>query len=89
MAKLITYDLRSPGKDYKDLIKAIQTYSSWGKVTESCWVVVSSDSCVTIRDNLKKHTDSNDRIFVATLDGEAAWVNIIGDDDRMKSRLDK
>lgn len=31
--------------------------------------------------------DSNDRLFVATLTGEAAWYNVICDSDFLKKHL--
>ena len=72
MSYLITYDLCKPGQNYDDLIKAIKTYS-WCKVAESAWVITSSKTSVEIRDHLKSKIDKNDVLFVAKLNGEAAW----------------
>ena len=77
MAKLITYDLCTPGKDYPNLIAAIKKYPNVYKVTESCWLTSSGDSCTIIRNNLWQFMDSNDKIFVATLTGETSGQNII------------
>jgi hypothetical protein len=84
MSKIITYDLDSPGQDYSKLIDAIKSYSDWAKISESCWVISSADSCVTIRDNLKNYIDTNDKLFVATLNGEAAWSGSISSTDDVK-----
>lgn len=82
--KLITYDLIAPVKNYDKLISAIKTYANTQKVTESCWIINSTDSCVSIRDYLKKSTDSNDLLFVAKLSGESAWSNL---DDKVSKWL--
>jgi hypothetical protein len=86
-SKIITYDLRKPGQDYEDLISAIKKYYQWAKITESSWLINTDDSCVMIRDNLNQYLDSNDRIFVGNLSGEAAWRNVICGSDGLKERL--
>lgn len=73
---LISYDLMNPGKDYSDLYERIKSYQAWAHVLESVWVVKSSSSAVQIRDNLMQVMDSNDKLFVAKLSGEAAWYNL-------------
>ncbi|MBW3490605.1 CRISPR-associated protein Cas2 [Bacillus sp. FDAARGOS_1420] len=75
-SKIITYDLVSPGRDYESLIKEIKNYQSWDQITESTWFISTPDSCSAVMDNLSKHLDSNDRIFVATLSKNAVWKNI-------------
>jgi hypothetical protein len=87
LAKIITYDLCKQGKDYDSLISAIKKYPLWCKVTESCWVVSSPDTCATIRDNLKSYMDNDDRLFVAALTGETAWSNVQCKDDALKNIL--
>lgn len=77
LAKLITYDLRAPGRDYSKLKTALAAYPNACKVTESCWLIKSSDSCTVIRDNLWKQMDSNDILFVAALNGETAGKNVL------------
>lgn len=86
-SKIITYDLRTPSRDYEKLTTAIKRYSLSAKVTESCWIIVTEDTCVSIRDNLAQHIDSNDRLFVAALTGEAAWRKVICDNEALKERL--
>lgn len=89
MAKIITYDLCAPGRDYTKLIEAIKTYPNWGHVTESTWVINTTDTCTQVRDNLKKHMDQNDRIFVGELSGVAAWYNVLCDNQWLKDALNK
>jgi len=77
LAKLVTYDLRAPGRDYSKLKSAITTYSNACKVTESCWLITSTDSCVIVKDNLWKHMDSNDVLFVVDLKAESSGQNVL------------
>lgn len=49
---MVIYDLCALGRNYDALYAAIKSYGTWGKLTESAWVVVSSSSSVEIRDYL-------------------------------------
>lgn len=86
-SKIITYDLCAPGRNYDSLISFIKTYPIWARVTESTWIISTEDTCVTIRDNLRKHIDSNDRLFVAELTGVAAWYKVRCNPDYLKKHL--
>lgn len=86
-SKIIEYDLQKPGRDYDALYEAIKSYGTWAHVTESTWFIKTEDSCAQVRDKLKQVVDSNDRLFVATLTGEAAWHNDICDNDFLKKHL--
>lgn len=86
-SKIVTYDLCAPNRNYDNLIAFIKSYSVWVRVTESTWIIGTEESCVTLRDKLKQHIDSNDRLFVAALTGEAAWFNVRCDNDYLKEHL--
>ena len=53
---IISYDLISD-KDYSKLYEAIRNYGYFAHVLESVWIVNSSDSSTTIRDNLSSYMD--------------------------------
>jgi hypothetical protein len=82
---IITYDLRQPGRNYDDLIDKIKTYNSACKPTKSTWIIKSNDEPSYIRDTLLKYMDNNDRLFVASLTGYAAWTNTISSSEKIKS----
>lgn len=84
---IISYDLMSPSKDYSSLISAIKSYGTYAKVLESCWIIKSSNSSATIRTHLTSYMDSDDKIFVAKLTGEAAWSNVLCTDDWIKNNI--
>lgn len=71
-AYIISYDLTNPGKNYEDLLKKIKSYH-WARLGGSAYVVVSENTAVEIRDNLKLVLDSTDKLFVGTLVAQAAW----------------
>ena len=85
--KLITYDLRKAGQNYDGLIQKIKNLGVWGKVCESVWVVKTTLSAIQVRDALLSQIDSNDRLFVASLIGETAWINSICGDQWLKEKL--
>jgi hypothetical protein len=72
---LISYDLIS-NKDYSKLYEAIRNYGSFAHVLESVWIIKSTKSSTNIRDDLMSYIDSDDKLFVAKLTGESAWVNL-------------
>lgn len=86
-SKIITYDLRAPGRTYDNVYNYLRSYVVWGKLTESTWFVSSPKSCVQIRDELSRLVDLNDRIFVAELTSVAAWTNVQADATYLKTHL--
>ena len=77
---IVTYDLKKPGKDYDELIKAIKAYGSYCHCQGSVWFIDFSWTAAQIRDDLKKHIDSNDELFVGRLSSQwASWGTSCGD----------
>ena len=84
---IIEYDLRSPGRNYDELYKEIRSYDVWARITESTWFIKTGESCAQVRDKLLSHMDDNDRIFVATLTGTAAWRDVLCESEYLKKNL--
>ena len=59
---IVLYDLCKPTRDYASLYRALKQYSFWGKITESAWAIVTTQTYVEIRDNLKHFMDADDII---------------------------
>ena len=70
---LVTYDLHKQGQNYECLIKKLKAYPGWCHLQQSVWLITTNNTCVQVRDNLNSCLDSNDKLFVAKLQGEAAW----------------
>lgn len=83
----ISYDLCKPKQDYEKLIDKIKSFSKIVRVNKSCYLVQTTKQSVDIRDMLRPYIDSNDRLFVAKLTGQAAWSNCIDNNDHIKDCL--
>jgi hypothetical protein len=83
---IIAYDLRMGG-NYTSLHNAIKDYSTWAKITESTWAIVTSQSAKQVRDNLLGYMDNNDRLFVIKSGGEAAWMRVMSSNDWLQKHL--
>jgi hypothetical protein len=74
---LVSYDLKSPGKDYQKLWDHLKSYNNYLKPLESFWFIKTSLSAKDARDKIKQFMDANDRIIVIKVTGaEAAWNNL-------------
>jgi len=74
MAKiLVNYELREPGRDYQPVHDYLQGFSGWIKPHPAIYLIKTSISVTTIRDNLKKLVHENDRVFVVDVSG-SAWA---------------
>ncbi|ACZ75291.1 putative SinR-like protein [Dickeya parazeae Ech586] len=71
----INYDLRKQ-RDYSPLIERIKSYGYWCHPLESAWIIVTDQTAVQVRDNLKAVMDSDDGLLVTRLQGEAAWYGL-------------
>ncbi|MDE8754065.1 hypothetical protein PZA22_06030 [Pectobacterium polaris] len=71
----INYDLRKQ-RDYSSLIERIQSYGNWCHPLESTWIIVTDQTAVQVRDNLKAVMDADDGLLVTRLQGEAAWYGL-------------
>lgn len=69
-AKLITYDLNSPGQDYDKLIKAIKELGPWWHYLESTWLVDTRRTPDQIVEYIRKMTDKNDYLLVIDVTGD-------------------
>jgi hypothetical protein len=90
MAKLITYDLRNPARNYDGLISEIKRLSNTIPITDSCWITTSIYSCIDIANHLKKQIGPEDALFVVSLMNNAAWEGkMLSPDAAIKKHLDK
>ena len=75
-AYIISYDLSNPGQKYEELLKRIKSYPKWARLGGSAYIIITPQTHVQIRDNLKTNLDSNDKLFVGVVTAPAAWVNL-------------
>ena len=68
----VTYDLDKPGQNYQNLWDELESLGA-KRLQDSVWGLQSSKSPVGLRDLLKGHIDSNDRLLVIENGGWASW----------------
>jgi hypothetical protein len=72
----ITYDLAAPGRNYPAVKRYIESLGSSIRATESQWFVETARSPETIRDEVRRVTDSNDSVLVLDLRGDD-WASYL------------
>ena len=72
----VTYDLLKPGKNYDQLYAALERLGA-KRVLLSVWALRGNYTAAGLRDSLKQHMDSNDRLLVIESADWAAWNAMI------------
>lgn len=85
---VVTYDLHQAGQNYDCLIAKLKTYPVFWHIQQSVWIIRTSESASQVRDKLSSCLDSNDKLVVARLSGDAAWTGYsMGDSSWLRSEL--
>lgn len=71
---IVTYDLHRTGQNYECLSEKLKGYGNYCHLQGSVWLIRTSHTAVQIRDYLAGCIDSNDKVLVAELTGEMAWL---------------
>lgn len=66
----ISYDLKSPGQKYNDLIDEIKTLEYWSHCLGSTFLVKTINSIDQLVNKLSQHLDSNDCLIVTEITGK-------------------
>lgn len=83
---IVAYDLHQQGQNYDCLIENLKSYGTHWHMQRSVWIIYADQTSAQIRDKLLPCLDSNDKLFVAKLSGEAAWY---GYNDNINQWLQK
>lgn len=83
---IISYDMAEKG-NYNDLYKAIKSYGTWAKITESTWAIVTESKAEEIRDHLEQYFPSGSSLFVIKSGTVAAWMNVQCSNEWLKKHL--
>jgi hypothetical protein len=73
-AYIVTYDLLKQGQNYDCLYKKLDAYGTRWHAQGSVWVIITDETSDEILSNLTGCLDTNDKLFVARLQGEATWI---------------
>lgn len=72
---LISYDLKTPGKDYQDLYDAIKSCGAWRHYLDSTWLLTTYKPAKDIFEILQPHLDTSDHILIVRLASESCgWL---------------
>ena len=90
MLYMISYDLKSPGRDYTTLYEAIKSFGVWWHYLESTWIIKTSQSVAQVSELIRQRLDANDYLIVVDITGrkcdgwlpQKAW-DWIRDNDRV------
>jgi hypothetical protein len=80
MLHWISYDFDKPGQDYKDLLDRLKQLKAV-RILKSDWLLENSASPEAVRNDLQRFLDNNDRIMVSEVYNNAAWSNLLADND--------
>ena len=87
---LVTYDLHKQGQNYACLAEKLNAYPVHWHAQGSVWFIETAASAVEVRNGLQSCLDTNDKLIVARLSGEAAWLGYGSDISAwLKNRLEK
>lgn len=71
---LISYDLVAPGRNYEPLYDFFKSFGTRAKPLESLYLIKTDFSATEMRDKINMYIDSNDKVFVVDITGDAsAW----------------
>lgn len=70
---LVACELNRPGKSYPEVSRAFETFARIWHHLESVWIVKTDWTAREVRNHLKPHIDSSDKLLVVELTGEGAW----------------
>jgi hypothetical protein len=60
----VSYDLNSPGQDYKNLYNELKRSNSWWHYLESTWLINTNETASQFCERLRKHIDKNDGLLI-------------------------
>jgi hypothetical protein len=86
---LVSYDLdgrSDSSENYEELISAIKNYGYYAKLMLSTWIVVTELSAESVRDDLRGHMHSGDRLFVGPIGKPSSWTNLMATKEWMEGR---
>jgi len=61
---LVTYDLRTPGRDYKTFYEVLKQQGAWWHYITSSWLIATSKSVQDVYNALGQHLSQQDFILV-------------------------
>lgn len=71
----VTYDLKTPGRDYTPLYTALKSSPKWWHYLESTWLIATLESPVQLYNRLVPTITNNDRLLIIEVRNNAqGWL---------------
>ncbi len=71
---IVVFELARPSANQEALVRSIkENCDSWARVTSNAYLISTGNTVAKVRDTLKQHLLSDDRLFVGTAPAPAAW----------------
>ena len=75
----VSYDLSEPERNYDGLLEYLSSFARWTRVLDSMWIIRTTKSAETVRDELMRFVDSNDRVVVLDVTDDCWAANFTSD----------
>ena len=70
MLYMISYDLKSPGRDYSSLYETIKSFGTWWHYLESTWIIKTQQTVSQVNELVRQRLDTNDYLIVVDITGK-------------------
>lgn len=75
MVYAVTYNLNTPGRDYRPLYEELKRSERWWHFLESTWLVSTNETATLLSNRLVPHITQNDRLLVIEVRNNAqGWL---------------
>ncbi len=76
MKYLVSYDLKTPGKDYEKLYTVLKSAEGWWHHLESTWILSTNQSLSSWSDKIRNAIDENDSFIIIDITSAAnnGWL---------------
>ena len=72
---ILTYDLKTPGKDYSGFYNAIKASPKWWHYLQSSWLIYTDEAPTVLWNRLCSHVDKSDRVLIIEVrDNCQGWL---------------
>ena len=71
----VTYDLKTPGRDYTPLYAALKTFPKWWHFLDSTWLIATEESPSQVYKRLVSTITQKDRLLIIEVRNNAqGWL---------------
>lgn len=76
MRYIITFEYYDSNKSYSAFLSEIEKTPGWANVGKYAYILDTQETSAQLRDRLKQHLYTGDKLFVCLLQRDAAWTGM-------------